>query len=480
MTGNRESRGGKIAACGQERGGRMREEQIRQQTDVELSVKERLCFAFGDLGYQCVFFWVSSFLMIFYTDVFIIPASAVSVLMLVVRLYDAVNDPIIGSMMDRTHGRMGRYRPWILAGGLGLLVSVVFMFWAHPDWSDGGKILYMYVTYIVVVTFSTMFYMAYMALNGCISTNSMERARASSWRMVMSYAGMLAVGYAAPYMIGSLGGGNAVYGYLASVLVCGIVAVPLILATGLGTHEVVCSRGTGERIPMRQQWNALLKNRPMLILLVCMTAHGVQMNGRMTVATYYCTYIGTGAAVLAIFNLLNSLAAVAGCVAAPWLFRVTGHKGRASSAVLFICALAMAGQYFTTPPGIPFYLLVTVTGFCYGAFSSLMFSMIPDAVDYAQAEYGVRVDGFLNAVASFGFKAGGAVGTSLIGLVLSLCGYVAGGQQSAACMNAINLMMTVLPGLLCLLAALCLLGYTLDRKKQNEIIGKLVERDVLR
>lgn len=449
-------------------------------TGEKLSVKEQLCFSFGDLGYQFVFYWVTAFLMIFYTDVFLIPASAVSVLMLVVRLYDAVNDPVIGSMMDRTHGKMGRYRPWILVGGMGLLVCVIFMFWAHPSWSSSGKIVYMYVTYIVVVTFSTMFYMAYMALNGCISTNSMERAKASSLRMVMSYGGMLIVGYLAPYMIGNLGGENAVYGYLFSVLIFAVLAVPLILASGLGTREVICPTGAREKIPLKQQWKALLRNKPMLILLFCMTAHGVQMNGRLTIATYYCTYVADGASALAVFNLLNSLFAILGSVAAPTLFRLTGHKGRASAAVLYICTVSMAAQYFVKAPGAAFYILVSITGFCYGAFSALMFSMIPDAVDYAQYRFHVRVDGFLNAMASFGFKAGGAVGTSLIGVLLSMSGYVANARQTEQCLRSINFMMTLFPGIICCIAATFLLFYRLDQKTQRNIMESLEKEDALR
>lgn len=85
------------------------------------------------------------------------------------------------------------------------------------------------------------------------------------------------------------------------------------------------------------------------------------------------------------FNLLNSLMAILGSVTAPWIFRVTGHKGRASAVILYLCAASMVLQYFSKAPGAVFYLLVSVTGFCYGAFSSLIFSMILDAVDYATA-----------------------------------------------------------------------------------------------
>ena len=117
--------------------------------------------------------------MIFYTDVVGIPTAYVSVLLLVVRLYDAINDPLLGSMMDKTKSRYGRYRPWIAIGGIGLAVSTALLFWAHPDMNFAGKIVYMYVTYMVAVTFSTLFYMSYLALGGCLSPDSMIRTKAS-------------------------------------------------------------------------------------------------------------------------------------------------------------------------------------------------------------------------------------------------------------------------------------------------------------
>lgn len=451
----------------------------KRTVDGVLPFRERLCFSFGDLGYQMVFYWVTAFLMIFYTDVFLIPAGTVSVLMLAVRLYDAFNDPIIGSMMDRTRGKMGRYRPWILVGGGCLLISVIFMFRAHPSWSPSAKTAYMYITYIAVVTFSTMFYMAYMALNGCISVNAMERSKAAGLRMVMSYLGMLIIGYGAPYMLEFFGRGDDVAGYLHSVILCSVIAVPMILATGIGTREVVYPEGAKERIPMAKQWKALLKNKPMMILFFCMAAHGFQMNGRLGVSTFYCTYVAAGRGVLATFNLLNSLMAIAGSIVAPAFFRLTRHKGRASCVVLYLCTVSMVLQYFTEAPGFAFYFLTSVTGFCYGVFSTLMFSIIPDAVDYAHYRHEVRVDGFLNAIASFGFKVGGAVSMSLTGMILQYSGYVPNAQQQESCLRAIRILMTVLPGSICFLAATSFLFYHLDEETHRKIVDLLKNRKAL-
>ena len=116
-----------------------------QNTYIKLGPWRKIAFAFGDMG--CNFSWAltSSFLMIFYTDVFKISAASVSVLMLISRLWDAINDPMIGIMSDRTRTKWGRYRPWLFMA-VPMALFTVLTFWAHPDWSSGAKLAYMYVT----------------------------------------------------------------------------------------------------------------------------------------------------------------------------------------------------------------------------------------------------------------------------------------------------------------------------------------------
>ena len=106
------------------------------------AVWRKWAFASGELVYNLPWMLVSSYLSFFMTDVAMIPAAAVSILFLVSRIWDAVNDPMIGSLADRTRSKMGRYRPWMLAGAIGLIPLVVLSFWAHPEWSVGARTAY--------------------------------------------------------------------------------------------------------------------------------------------------------------------------------------------------------------------------------------------------------------------------------------------------------------------------------------------------
>ncbi|MEG2641846.1 MAG: MFS transporter [Eubacterium sp.] len=253
----------------------------------------------------------------------------------------------------------------------------------------------------------------------------------------------------------------------------------MMLICGLGSKEVIQPPQEKVKIPLHKQWSALIHNRPMLILTICMFVHGIQMNGRLMIATYYCTYVLNSIAALSIFNLLNAISAVIGALIAPTLARKCGNKGVVSAIILYLCAFSMVLQYTTAANLILFYLLVSITGLCYGGFSTLMFSMIPDSVDYAQFKFGVRVDGFLNAVASFGFKVGGAISISATGLLLSFYGYIPNSPQSPECLNTIAILMTLFPAAGCTIAGTLLLFYKINNGKHQEIIRTLKERHAI-
>ena len=111
----------------------------------------KIAYGMGDVGCNFSWMFVSNFLMIFYTDVFGIGMSAVATLMLISRIWDAINDPIIGTLTDKTHTRWGRFRPWLLFGAPITAIILMLTFWAHPDWSQTAKIVYMAVTYCILV-----------------------------------------------------------------------------------------------------------------------------------------------------------------------------------------------------------------------------------------------------------------------------------------------------------------------------------------
>ena len=151
----------------------------------------KIAYGFGDVGCNFSWMFVSNFLMIFYTDVFGISMAAVSALMLFSRFWDAINDPIIGSLTDKTKTRWGRYRPWLLIAAPVTAVILALTFWAHPGWSDTSKIVYMVITYCLLVLGYTCVNIPYGTLCGAMTQSIDERAKINTSRSV---AAMIAIG----------------------------------------------------------------------------------------------------------------------------------------------------------------------------------------------------------------------------------------------------------------------------------------------
>ena len=150
----------------------------------QVPLLSKLAYGMGDVGCNFSWMFVGNFLMIFYTDVFGIGMGAVATLMLVSRIWDAVNDPIVGGLSDRTHSRWGRYRPWLLFGAPLTAIVLVLTFWAHPDWSQSGKVVYMAVTYGTLVLGYTCVNIPYGTLCGAMTQNIDERAKLNTSRSV--------------------------------------------------------------------------------------------------------------------------------------------------------------------------------------------------------------------------------------------------------------------------------------------------------
>ena len=445
-----------------------------------LTPKKRVFYALGDFGYNFMYYWLSTYLTIYYTDTIGIPAATVSIMMLVIRIFDAVNDPIIGSLADRTHSKWGRYRPWFIIGSIAMASFIVLIFGASGGWSYSARLAWMWIIYILLTVASTCSNMPYGALGSCITPDSEDRAKASELRMMFAnVSSMITVMIAVPLMRAFSPDGSATHetGYFWAVLITCLLGLPTMIISGMKTKEVVTPPPTQNIIPMKLQMKALFDNKPVIILILGQFILGCVIYGRAAMLSYYWQYNAGDAGFATTYGAISLVAAIVGT---GWLgdalFRKFQHKGTACAVLNFITGAAYLIMFFTIAPSFLFWILTFIGSMSFYAYMGIHFGTIGDAVDYGEYVSGVRCDGFLSAFVSVANKAGGAVMPAIGVAVLGALNYVAKGNQTPEVLTAINCFISLIPGIISVINGVLYLFYPISTAKHKEIIAELIQR----
>ena len=327
-------------------------------TNIKIPFWKAACFGLGDFGNNFVWTFVGSYLMIFYTDVFGIPMAAVSLLMLIARAWDAINDPIIGGLSDRTRTRWGRYRPWVLLMSFPTAIITVLTFWAHPDWSNTSKIVYMYVTYALLVFCYTGVNIPYSAMTSVLTQNTDERAKLSTMRITLANISIAGIGIIVIPMVSALGKGDAAMGYRLTAVIFVLIFM-CCSAVVFATQKEVVPPPVKHKYPLRVQFKSMLANRPFLIAFCGQLLWGFFIHGRGSMYTYYFKYVQGDAGLMSLYNLVGLVPLVAGCYLFKAWYNVDGNKGRVTAYGCIGAGIAMILMRFTSPIGSPelFYAL---------------------------------------------------------------------------------------------------------------------------
>lgn len=428
-----------------------------------LPVKEKFGYGLGDLASNIVFQVVINFMMYFYTDVFGIGAAAVGTLMLVVRLFDAVTDPLMGGIADRTHTRWGRYRPYLvwIAIPYGILAVMTF---TTPDLSASGKLIYAYITYALLMTAYTAINIPYSALGGVITSDPQERASVQSWRFMLAMAGGALVTASMLPLVDFFGQGDRQYGFQMAMVVLSVIAVLAFFGCFALTREREDPTESAEKLNIFGDFLEILKNDQwrLVAIITFILLVAVAMRGAAT--PYYVEYYQGSEKMISVFMTAGMLAGIAGAMFANWLSahacKVRVMKWAALGIIIFHLALVFV------PPGqlILALVLMTIANFCHMILIPYLFSAVPDTVDYGLERWGTGAMAMSFSGHLLALKIGIAFGGALTGWILAGVGYQPNVEQTSSALNGILFNLAgsqVIAGVLILV---CLAFYKLNRE----------------
>jgi glycoside/pentoside/hexuronide:cation symporter, GPH family len=447
-------------------------------SQAKLSLKEQFGYALGDTASN--FYWKTFefFLLIFYTDVFGLSPAVAGTMFLVTRIFDAVNDPVMGAIADRTRSSWGRFRPYLLWMAVPIAVAGVLTF-TTPDLDTRGKTVYAFATYTLMMVAYTAINIPYSALMGVTTSDSQDRTSLSSIRFIGGFTGGVIVVAATPWLVKTLGAGSATRGWQLTMVVWGILAAGLFVVCFLTTRERV-SPPPEQKADLRRELLDLVTNRPWMVmfLLGVVTLTSFITRGQTT-AFYFKYYVGNEA-LMSVFISSGMIAAILGIALTGPLTRMFGGKKN-----LFCVLMAVSGSltlvFYFIPPTMPWLIIGfnALITFIQGPNSPLVWAMYADTADYGEWRNGRRNTGLIFAAATMAQKGGGALAGMLNGLLLTAFGYVANVEQTARSLAGIRLTMSIIPGALCILAASITLLYSLDDRTVKRIERELLARRAL-
>jgi len=411
----------------------------------KLSLKEKIGYGMGDAGSCMIWSVLALYLTWFYTDVYGLDAGIVGTLFLVIRIFDAFSDPVMGAICDRTRTRWGKFRPWLLWMAVPFGLGAVLMF-TTPDLSMNGKIIYAWVTYLVMSLIYTAINIPYCSVAGVITLNQKQRLGCLSWRFFLNGLATLIVSSSILPLTDWLGDGNRASGFQLTMMIMGGAATLMFLFCFSSIKERVVSIKTNDSL--RKDLNDIIKNDQWLLMITITFLNVFPAFIRGAVTIYYATYVMQASVGFITFFMALGVACnmLGSVIAKPLTDRFDKVKlFRIINIILGILSFAL---WFVDPHSLTLLLTLFIVINILHLIQSgpILWAMMSDVDDYGDWKFGKRLTGISFAGNLFMLKMGLAVAGAIVAWILSWTGYVANqAQQNPQTLQGIIMMFSLLP-----------------------------------
>ena len=455
----------------------------------KLSWLQRIGFGAGDMAQNLIYQTVSIWLLFFYTNVYGISPAAAALMFLVVRLVDVLWDPLVGAFVDKSNPKLGKYRSWLITGGIPLAGLAILCFWN----GFSGSLVYAYITYVGMSMCYTLVNVPYGALNSSLTRDTEEVTILTSTRMFMANLGALVV-KSLPLVIAifapKAADGTAIIdqpesatAWFITMSIFAIAGMALLIFSFSQCKErVVMDAKEAENVKVSDLWMEFLRNRPLRVIAFFFITAFAMMSISNAADAYFMTYnLEATPMMTTAFMWLGTIPAFIFMPLVPAIKRKIGKKGMF---YLFLgtAILGMGMLYvFTSVESLKLFWLLCVAQFVKSTgvivATGYMWALIPEVVSYGEYTSGRRISGIVNALTGIFFKAGMALGGVVPGIVLSIVGFDAKlAEQTAFAEQGILWLACVIPAILLLVAMYVISKYELEDDVIDKINKEIEER----
>ena len=445
-------------------------------TAGKLPLVTKFGFGAGDFGFNLFFTTASLYLLFYYTDVLGLSPATAGWVFAVALIWDALFDPVMGFIANRTRTRWGRYRPYLLFGAVPLAASWVLIF-VPTGLTGWALILFALAAHMLFRTMYTVVGMPYLALSAAMTADSGERGTLAAFRMVGATACGLFVAFSTLKLAEALGGGDAMRGFLLTAILYGTIATLLLFVTFATSVERAETPETDGPLPSAGAMVAMLRaNRPLHLIALWLLANSMAGTLFGKTLPYVLKYDLGRADLIGPCLAAMTAAAMVSIPVWAWVARRTSKRaitlGGAS-----VGLIGYATMLIVPPaPGALLFANLAWIGFGAGAGYLAFWSMVPDTVEYGQYRTGTRAEGVVFGVIAFVQKAALGISVGILGELLALIGYTANTGQAPETLAGMRTLLTVGPLIMLTLGMIAISFYAIDARLHARLVRVLRRR----
>lgn len=446
--------------------------------------KEVLGYGSIDFAMNLVFQCIALYISFFYTDIFGLKPGHVAIIFEASRLWDAINDPMMGTICERLQPKRGKYWVYIRWGAIPFGLAAV-MTYTTPNFSYGLKIVWAVVGYNLLNMLYTFIIQPYISVATLMTNDQNERTRLQSFCMTLAQAGGVVCAIMLPELSGFLSNYMSLaQGYMVTTIIMAMIMVVILL---WGSSQIVERipapkvSTTGEKAGIKDVFYLLFRVGPVFVTFILFLGVYTMSQVQATMGAYYINYYANRPDMLSWFSMIMMLFSVLGVPCVPTLTKYLHKKGTVMFG-LGVAGLGCVVLYFMPTTAIVGMMAArAITGFGYGVLMGIVWSVITDPVEYADWKTGKRYTAIVMTLVGLGIKFSMIIGGSLPTAVLQATGYVANQAQNEVTLGAIRALTTLLP-LAAVVVAMVVYGvfYRLDEEKIKQIQAEIAERNAKR